>query len=90
MEEVRIDHALDLRGVACPVNYVRAKLKLEEMEVGQVLKIVLDDGESIVNVPRSAKEDGHRILEIKQIEDYFEVLVEKGNPNGGGTDETEG
>ena len=90
MEEVRIDHTLDLRGVSCPLNYVRAKLKLEEMEAGQVLEVLLDDGESIINVPRSAKEDGHRILEIKQIEDYFEVLVEKGNPNGGGMDETEG
>ena len=89
MEGARINQTLDLRGVTCPLNYVRAKLKLEEMEVGQVLKVVLDDGESIINVPRSAKEDGHRILEIKQIEDYFEVLVEKGNPNGG-MDETEG
>ena len=90
MEGARINQTLDLRGVTCPLNYVKTKLKLEEMKVGQVLKVLLDDGESIINVPRSAKEDGHRILEIKQIEDYFEVLVEKGNPNGGGMDETEG
>jgi tRNA 2-thiouridine synthesizing protein A len=77
--ESKIDQSMDLRGVSCPLNYVKAKLKLEEMEVGQVLEILLDDGEPIVNVPRSAKEDGYKIMEIMQIEDYFKVLVKKGN-----------
>jgi len=86
MEGARINQTLDLKGVSCPLNYVKAKLKLEEMEVGQVLKILLDDGESVVSIPRSAKEDGHRILRIRQIEDYFEVLVEKRNPDGAGMD----
>jgi len=58
-----------LRGVKCPLNYVRTKLALEEMEPGQVLQILLDDGEPIVNVPRSAKEDGHKILEVKKLEE---------------------
>jgi len=77
--ESKIDQSMDLRGVSCPLNYVKTKLKLEEMEVGQVLEILLDDGEPIVNVPRSAKEDGYKIMEIMQIEDYFKVLVKKGN-----------
>lgn len=79
MEELKIDESIDLRGVSCPLNYVKTKLKLEEMEVGQVLEVLLDDGESIVNVPRSVKEDGHKILEIETIEGYFKVLVRKGN-----------
>jgi TusA-related sulfurtransferase len=60
---------LDLRGVKCPLNYVKTKLKLEELEAGQVLDILLDDGEPIVNVPRSAKEDGYKILEVRKIEE---------------------
>jgi tRNA 2-thiouridine synthesizing protein A len=79
MGEAKIDQAIDLRGVSCPLNYVKTKLRLEEMEAGEVLEVLLDDGEPIVNVPRSAKEDGHRILEIQQIEDYFRVLVKKEN-----------
>ncbi len=77
MGGVNIDKIIDLRGLSCPLNYVKAKLKLEEMEVGQVLAIFLDDGEPILSVPRSIKEDGHKILEIKQVEDYFKVLVKK-------------
>ena len=60
---------IDLRGVSCPLNYVKTKLKLEELESGQLLEILLDDGEPIVNVPRSAKEDGNKILEIKKLEE---------------------
>jgi tRNA 2-thiouridine synthesizing protein A len=78
MRGIKIDQNIDLRGVSCPLNYVKTKLKLEEMEVGQVLEVLLDDGESIVNVPRSAKDDGHKILEIEQIEGFFKVLIRKG------------
>ena len=83
MKVTRIDEKIDLRGVSCPLNYVKARLKLEEMETGQVLEISLDDGEPILNVPRSVKEDGHKIIEIDQIENYFRVLVEKGKMDGG-------
>lgn len=82
MEAIKVDQNIDLRGVGCPLNYVKTKLKLEEMEVGKVLEVLLDDGESIINVPRSAKEDGHKILAINQIENYFRVLVKKGNADG--------
>ena len=78
MAKTNIDIKADFRGVSCPLNYVKTKLKLEEMEAGQVLSLLLDDGESIVNVPRSAKDDGHQILEVNKIENYYEVLIKKG------------
>ncbi len=77
-----IDEKIDLRGIRCPVNYLKTKLKLEEMEAGQVLEVFIDDGEPILHVPRSVKEDGHRILEIHQIENYFRILVERGKVDG--------
>ena len=49
-----VDHPLlDLRGVICPYNFVKTKLKLDTMQPGQVLEIFLDDGEPIRNVPQS-------------------------------------
>jgi len=79
MEQIKIDKSIDLRGVSCPLNYVKTKLMLEEMEFGKILEVLLDDGEPIVNVPRSVKEDGNKILEINWIENYFRVLVRKEN-----------
>ena len=37
-ELVNPDDTLDLQGVLCPINFVKTKLKLEEMEIGQVLR----------------------------------------------------
>ena len=53
--------ALDLTGVACPMNWVRTKLALEGLPSGAELRVRLDPGEPIESVPRSAREDGHRV-----------------------------
>ena len=52
---------LDLRGVVCPLNWVKAKLALEELDPGDELTLLLDPGEPIESVPRSAREDGHEV-----------------------------
>jgi tRNA 2-thiouridine synthesizing protein A len=53
--------ALDLTGVACPLNWVKTKLALESLSAGDVLTVRLDPGEPIESVPRSAEEDGHEV-----------------------------
>lgn len=52
---------LDLTGVLCPMNWVRARLELERMAPGERLELVLDPGEALESVPRSAREEGHRV-----------------------------
>lgn len=74
-----IDGGLDLRGVQCPINFVKAKLKLEEMQDGEILEIIIDDGEPVRNVPRSLKEEGHGILKAERCGDGgFRLLIRKG------------
>ena len=75
--EIRVDAELDLRGVMCPYNYVKTKLKLEEMKPGQVLAVIVDDGEPIRNVPRSARDEGHKVLQIQKINNVFLVVIER-------------
>jgi len=70
----------DLRGVACPMNYVKTKLKLEMMDNGEQLEVWLDAGEPIRNVPMSLRNDGHKILDEAPLEPeakHFKILVEK-------------
>jgi tRNA 2-thiouridine synthesizing protein A len=52
---------LDLRGVPCPLNWVRTRLLLEEMRSGEALRVQLDPGEPLESVPASALEDGHSV-----------------------------
>ncbi|HAH19653.1 MAG: hypothetical protein A2Y00_01570 [Omnitrophica WOR_2 bacterium GWF2_43_52] len=68
---------LNLRGVRCPMNYVQAKVYLENVKIGHVIEICLDEGEPIQNVPVSLKNDGQEILEIKKVDGYYKVLVKK-------------
>lgn len=68
---------LDLRGTICPINFVKTKLKLEELSSGDVLEVLLDEGEPIRNVPRSVKEEGHKVLSITRQGETYSVLIEK-------------
>lgn len=77
-EEIKATAFLDLSGVVCPLNWTMAKLALEELEEGQVLEVVLDRGEPLRNVPRSAKAEGHRIVDVEPAgEDQYRLLIEK-------------
>ena len=76
--EIRPDAELDLRGVMCPYNYVKTKLKLEEMKPGQILAVIIDDGEPIRNVPRSAHDEGHKILHIQKLDHTYRVIIQHG------------
>ncbi len=71
------DAELDLRGVICPYNFVKTKLKLETMQGGQILAVILDDGEPIRNVPRSVQDDGHRVLSQEPHDHAHRVIIQK-------------
>lgn len=73
----RMAHHLDLKGTPCPINYVKAKLFLEDLDSGDALEVFLDEGESISNVPQSLKNDGHEIMSIEKQDGFYRVVVKK-------------
>jgi tRNA 2-thiouridine synthesizing protein A len=64
---------LDLTGVVCPLNWVKAKLALERLDRGDRLTLLLDPGEPLESVPRSAREDGHDV----QVEGSTVTIVKR-------------
>lgn len=76
MTDIKIDDSIDLRGVMCPINFVKTKLKLESMDNGQILEVILDSGEPIQNVPKSLKDEGYKIVEVNKEDDCFRLKVE--------------
>ncbi len=68
---------LDLSGVPCPINFVKTKLRLEELSDGDLLDVILDDGEPISNVPRAVKDEGHKILKVEPEGERFRVSIER-------------
>jgi tRNA 2-thiouridine synthesizing protein A len=77
MTEIKTNQTLDLRNTPCPMNFVKTKLKLEQMDKGEVLEVFLDDGDPIINVTASVKEEGHQILKVEQLKDYWKLIVKK-------------
>jgi TusA-related sulfurtransferase len=70
---------LDITGVTCPMTLVQIKVALEELSPGEVLAIRLNDGEPVENLPRSLKDEGHRVLKLRGNPDgTFQLLVRKG------------
>ncbi len=68
---------LDLRGVICPYNFVKTKLKLETLEIGSQLAVLLDEGDPIHNVPKSIMNEGHQVLIQEKVNAYYRIVIQK-------------
>ena len=75
--------ALDLRGVACPTNYVRVRVALEPLVPGEEIEVLIDAGEPVQNVPRSLRDDGERIVALTAEDDHYRLRVRKGDSADG-------
>ena len=81
---------VDLRAYACPITFVKARIALDRLGPGDVLEVWLSGGEAAESVPRSAAEEGHRVLRVEPLGNgdaaAVRVLLEKGaaRPGAGG------
>lgn len=76
MKENEVDCA-DLTGEICPMTFVMAKMRLEDIEPGDTIEFILKDGEQMRNVPRSLRQEGHEVLSVKRDGDRYRLLVRK-------------
>ncbi|MSO65013.1 MAG: sulfurtransferase TusA family protein [Alphaproteobacteria bacterium] len=63
-QSVVADHRIDITADTCPITFVKTKLKLERMRIGELLEVRLRSGEPLNNVPRSASEEGHAVVSV--------------------------
>jgi tRNA 2-thiouridine synthesizing protein A len=74
MEEGTPDRSINIKGLVCPYTFVKAKLAIEAMEVGQVLEILLDYEEASRSIPKSMEDHGQKVLKVEKINDTDWVL----------------
>ncbi|MEK6545932.1 MAG: sulfurtransferase TusA family protein [Nitrospinota bacterium] len=78
LNKMKIDRILNIKGEVCPYTFVRSKLTLEEMEPGQILKVIVDHEPATKNVPRSMENEGNTVLDISKInETDWQIIVKK-------------
>ena len=66
-----------LRGVRCPLNWARAKVRLEEMPVGARLVLVVDDARAVRDIPRAAEAHGYVVVDITALDDGWRIEIER-------------
>ncbi len=59
------------------MTMVKVKLKLSRMADGDILDVLLTEGEPLESVPRTAKEQGHHIEEIRKEGEFYHVVIRK-------------
>jgi len=67
---------LDLRGVACPLNWARAKARLETMPRGARLLLIADDPRAARDIPGAAEAEGWAVLSVQATDDDRAVEIE--------------
>ncbi len=58
---------LDLHGEVCPYTFVRTRLRLEELPLGSVLRVMVDHEPAAKNVPQSAQEWGQQVIDVSRV-----------------------
>jgi TusA-related sulfurtransferase len=75
------DAELDLRREVCPYTFLQAKLALEPMAAGQVLRVIVGNETSARDVPRSLTDAGHAVLAVEPAgAGLWRITVQKGSP----------
>ncbi len=60
--EIEADDSINLVGVACPENSMRATLRLDTMDDGEILEMLLSDSEAITTFVPNLEREGYQIL----------------------------
>jgi len=70
------DKELNLKGKICPYTFIESMLALEEMGIGEVLRVIVDYPPAACDVPESLTKEGFEILEVSKINDTdWAILV---------------
>ena len=66
-----------LRGVGCPLNWARAKVRLEERRARARLAVVVDDPRAIRDIPRAAEAHGYAVIDVVELGDGWRIEIER-------------
>ena len=77
MANHEISYTLDVQGISCPLNAVRVKAAVASLKAGELLEVLVDEGEAVLRVARTLKDSGHRIVKVEPRRDGVSVIVRK-------------
>ena len=69
------DRDIDITRDICPMTFVKTRIALDRLAPGQTLLVRLRGEEPLRNVPRTATEQGHTVLEQRIEPDGSTLLL---------------
>ena len=75
--DVDFDKELDARGLSCPLPILKTKKSLNEINSGQVLKIVATDPGSVKDMQAFSNQTGHPLLASTEENKTFVFYIKK-------------
>jgi tRNA 2-thiouridine synthesizing protein A len=73
----KADSIFDARGLQCPVPILKAKKRIQILEIGQILEVISNDPGSKEDFPRWCKRTGNELLGIFDEEDYARYFIKR-------------
>jgi len=80
LQEIHVDKELNLKGKVCPYTFVESMLALEEMEIDQVLRVIVDYEPSACDVPKSLAKEGYDIVDVSKINETDWAICVRNKP----------
>ncbi|MDT3437933.1 sulfurtransferase TusA family protein [Haloarcula sp. 1CSR25-25] len=77
MTDIEPDDTVDARGAACPGPLMDLIGAIRDAEPGDVVRLLSDSEQSLTDVPEWAEEAGNELLATEELEDHYELYVEK-------------
>jgi len=75
--DIKPDQTLDCIGLYCPEPVFRTRMKLDEMNQGEVLELVADDPAAEEDIKSLIKRTKHEIMSISKEGNIITFLIRK-------------
>lgn len=70
-----VDKELNLKGKVCPYTFLESMLALEDMKIGEVLRVIVDYPPAVCDVPKSLENEGYEILDVRPVNETDWAIV---------------
>ena len=68
-------YKLDITREHCPMTFVKTKIQLSKLQPGDILEVLLTEGEPLENVPISSREQGYTVLSVSHVEGQIHLVT---------------
>ena len=72
-------YKLDITKEHCPMTFVKTKIQLSKLQSGDILEVLVTEGEPLENIPRSTVEQGFKVLSVApaEVAGTHLIIIEK-------------